>query len=165
MTIRPVVAAQIVPEVFDRIELRRVGGQLDQADVGRYFQSLARVIAGAIPDQDGLYAGRNRGREHAEKGVDCIGVEIRRQDAFGLAGRGTGSSHHVEITILRLPHRVGTRTTFRPDACQRPLLAESRLVLEEDLELLVRVRLADGGELLGQFTFLKSACRAGSAWR
>lgn len=154
-----------MPEVFDRIELRRVGRQLDQADVGRYFQSLARVITGAIPDQDRLYAGCDRGREHAEKGVDRIGVERGRQEAFGLAGRGTGSSHHVEITILRLPHRMGTGTTLRPDARQRSLLAEPRFVLEEDLELLVGMRLADGGEALAQFTFLKSACRAGSALR
>jgi hypothetical protein len=43
------------------------------------------------------------------------------------------------------------------------LLAESRLVLEEYLDLLFRVRWADGSELARQFAFLKSSCRRGSA--
>jgi hypothetical protein len=33
------------------------------------------------------------------------------------------------------------------------LLAKPRFILEEDLQLLVGVRLAEGGESLGQLTF------------
>jgi hypothetical protein len=121
------------------------------------------VIAGAIPHQDGLYARRKRGREHAEKGVARIGVEVRRQDPFGLARCGTGGGNHVEIVVLRLSYRSGTRATFGPDPRQRSLLAEPRFVLEEDFKALFRVRLADRSELGGQRAFLKSSCRSGSA--
>jgi hypothetical protein len=43
------------------------------------------------------------------------------------------------------------------------LLAKPRFILEEDLDLFFRVRLTDGGKLLGQLAFLKSSCRAESA--
>jgi hypothetical protein len=90
--IRPVVAPQIVPKVFDRIEFRRIGRQLDQADVRRHLESSARVIAGTIPHQDGLHAGKKRGGELAEKGVDRIGVEVRRQNPFGRPVAGQAAA-------------------------------------------------------------------------
>ena len=136
---------------------------MDQADVGGHLQSSARVIAGAIPYQDGLHVRRKRSGEHAKKGVDRLGVEVRRQDPFGLSRCGAGGGDHVEIVVLRLLYRGGACTTLGPDPRQRPLLAEPRLVLEEDFDALFRIGLAEGSKLFGQFAFLKSSCRPGSA--
>ena len=68
-----------------------------------------------------------------------------------------------QVAVLGLSHRGGPRAALGPDIGERALLTEPRFILEEDLELLVGMRGSDDGELLGQATFLKSACRAGSA--
>jgi hypothetical protein len=158
------MATQIVPKIFDRIELGGVGRQSNQAYIGRHFESSAGVIAGAVPDQDRLYAWCDRCRELSEKGIDRIRIEIRRKNPLSLACRWACSSDHVQIAVLCLPYRPRARAAFSPHASQRALLTKPRFILEEDLDLFLRMGLADGGELIGQVAFLKSSCRAASAF-
>ncbi len=55
--VRPIVAPQVVPEILDEIEFRRVRRQRDQGDVRRDVQSLGGMVAGLIPNQDSVNVG------------------------------------------------------------------------------------------------------------
>ena len=48
------MAAQIMPDPLDRIELRAVGRQRQQGDIARYEEPLAAVPAGPIEDHHGM---------------------------------------------------------------------------------------------------------------
>ena len=50
--IGPVMALQIVPEVFNRVEFGRIGWQLDQRHVRWHLEMLGAMEAGAIPNHD-----------------------------------------------------------------------------------------------------------------
>ena len=48
------MAAQIVPNPFDRIELRAVRRQLQQSDITGHHETLAPVPTGTIEDHHGM---------------------------------------------------------------------------------------------------------------
>src|SRR5260370_41302709 len=54
---REFVAAQIFPDVFNRIEFRSVGRQTHKGDVFGDRERGSNVIAGAIEDESGVPAG------------------------------------------------------------------------------------------------------------
>ena len=47
--IRPVMGAEVVPQVLHRVQLRRVGQQPDQAHVRRHHQGVADVVPRVVP--------------------------------------------------------------------------------------------------------------------
>src|SRR5260370_33188005 len=51
---REFVAAQIFPDVFDRIELRSVGWQTHKGDVFGDRERGSNMIAGAVEDESGV---------------------------------------------------------------------------------------------------------------
>jgi len=53
------VLAQILPEILDRVQLRRIGRQGDGSDVGRNRKLAAAMPAGAIVDEHRMRAGRD----------------------------------------------------------------------------------------------------------
>jgi hypothetical protein len=53
------VLAQVLPDVFDRVQLRRVGWQGQQGEVVRDDQGCSTVPAGPVQHQDGVGTGRD----------------------------------------------------------------------------------------------------------
>jgi hypothetical protein len=52
-----VVAAEALPDVLDRVELRAVGRKHDEGDVVRDDQRMAAVPAGPVEHEHGISAG------------------------------------------------------------------------------------------------------------
>lgn len=123
---------------------------------------MAGVIASPIPNQHGLFLGRDCRRELSQEDVDHFRVEQRSEQPFGLAGFGTDRPDDPQVFVLDLAHGRGTRTRGSPNARQRALLPEAGFVLKEDAELFRGVLLLNLRELLGQLFFLNSSCRDGS---
>lgn len=59
-SVGPAVAAEVVPQVFDAVEFRRVRRQRDQRDVGRHHEVVSAMEAGSVPDQGGVNIGSQR---------------------------------------------------------------------------------------------------------
>ncbi len=157
----PMVAAQIVPEVLDGVELRRVRRQRDQREVRWRTKIVADMEAGLIPEHHDMHMRIDLADELLEEGVDGGGVERGGQQADGLAGVGTGRAQDVEVVVLGLLDGRGPRAASGPLAGQGALLAEAGFILEPDLDRLTGVR---GGDLLylRRGVFLKASTTAGS---
>ena len=70
--VRPIVAPQVVPEILDEIEFRRVRRQRDQRDVRRDVQSLGGMVAGLIPNQDSVNVGVQFLGELLEEAITAV---------------------------------------------------------------------------------------------
>lgn len=160
-SIRPVVASQVVPEILDGVEFRRVGRQRDQGDVRRDLESLGGMVAGLIPDQDGVNVGAQLLGELLKEVIDHGGIQMGRQQSDALTRAGANRSQHIEIIVLRLSHRPWPRALFGPHAGQRSLLPEARFILEPDFDSLVGMGRTDGLHLLDN-VFLKALWAPGS---
>ena len=152
----PVVASQVVPKILDGIELWRIGRQLHQRDVGGNLQCFGRVEAGLVPDQHGVHTGSELLCELGEELIDDRGVQVGSEQSDALSALRTDAREHVEVVVLRLPHRPGARAGFGPHAGQRALLSEARFVLEPDLHVLPGMIRADGLDLRHD-VFLKAS--------
>src|SRR5260370_8596072 len=71
------VAAQIVPNPLDRVELRAVGRQLQQSDIAGHHESVATVPAGTIEDHCGVRVGGDLVADLAEMMGPCGGAVTR----------------------------------------------------------------------------------------
>ena len=112
-------------------------------------------------------AGGDGDRDLGEVGIHRGGVDVRQHQAGGDAAGGADRAEDVGPFVAGVARRARPRAALRPDAGQRALLADARLVLEPDLE-----RLAPG--VLGERrrdrfgeVFLKASWASGSAlgWR
>jgi hypothetical protein len=160
----PVVAFEVVPQVFDWIQFGCVRWQLQQRDIVRHLKLVGAVVARSIPDQHGLHLGRQGLGELLQKTVEHRCVQVGGDDRFGLPGGRTGCTDHIDVLILRLSHGAGPRPFRRPDACQGALLTKPRFILKEDLDLSIGMLLTNLRDPLGKL-FLNSSWAAGSAWR
>jgi hypothetical protein len=157
-----VVAAEVVPEVFDRVEFRRGRRERDESEVGGRAEGLGGVVAGVVPDQGDVSAGRDRGGELVEERLDDGRVESLGDEALGPAGGRTDGGEDVETFEPALFRGGRPGPGVGPDGGQRPLLAEPGLVLEPDLDGLAGVGGCEGGDRVGRF-FRNASCAAGSA--
>src|ERR1039458_8690184 len=105
---RELVAAQIFPDVFDWVEFGRVGRQGDEGDVVGNGEILGDVIARTVEDQSGRSAALR-----------------------------TDGAEDVGPFVALVARRARPRSTPSPDAGQRALLADARLVLEPDFNGLI----------------------------
>lgn len=126
-----------MPQVLDGTELRRVGRQRKQRDVGGNRQCPGGMESGLIPDHHRVHARSEFLRKLAEELIDDDSIEIRRHQADNLSGGRTHRAQDIEIVVLRLSHRPWPRASLSPYTGQRALLAEARFVLEPNFHALV----------------------------
>ena len=106
------------------------------------------------------------GGELLKEKVDDLNVDMRREQADGVAGAGTGCADEVEPVVLRLSDGDESLAPSAPASGQRALLAEAGLLLEVDLYSLVGVLASDCVQPGREF-FLKASWASGSdrSWR
>jgi hypothetical protein len=104
------VAAQIFPNILDRVQLWRVGRQAYERDVAWNGESRRDVIARAIEDERSM---RSR-RDPAANGAK-----------------------NVNSLVALVAWRTRSGSSLGPNAGQRTLLTDSSLVLEPDFDGLV----------------------------
>ena len=131
---REFVATQIFPDVFDRVEFGCVGRQRDQRDVVRNDEIFGDVITGAIEDEGSVAARRNPPADLRQMQGHDLGVggwdDERRRDA----ALRTDGAEDVGPFVALIARRTRPCSSLGPDAGQRPLLANSCLVLEPDFD-------------------------------
>src|SRR5512135_3423622 len=145
---RPVMTPEVMPQILHRIQLRRVRHQLDQAQIPRDLQVRTGVVARSVPQQHRMDPSGQRARELLEEQIEHRRVQLRHDQRRRRARGHADRRQHIERRELDLPHRTRARTLQRPDARQRPVLAEAGLVLEPELDLLVGMRLLDRLDLI-----------------
>lgn len=109
--------------------------------------------AGAVQNHGRMHVRRQFTRELLQKRVHRVGVDVRGDQAAGVAGFGTDRAEDIQIVILRLPDRARPRADPRPDTCDRAVLSEAGLVLVIAQDALVRMGSADLCQLFGQLFF------------
>ena len=160
-SVRPVVASQVMPEILDGVEFRRVWRHRDQGDVRRNLESLGGMVAGLVPNQDGVNVGSQFVGELLKEVIDDGGIQMRRQQSDALTGAGANRSQYIEVIVLRLSHGPWPRALFGPYAGQRSLLPEARFILEPDFDSLVGMGRTNDFHLLDD-VFLKALWASGS---
>jgi hypothetical protein len=133
---RAFVAAQILPDVFNRIEFRSVGRQTHKGDVFGDRERGSNVIAGAIEDESGVAACRHFAADSSEMQRHGFGVRRRHDQACCDATLRTGGAEQVGPGVALVVRRAGPGSTLGPDAGQRALLADPGLILEPDFDRL-----------------------------
>ena len=80
-------------------------------------------------------------------------VDPRKKATVRFPRGGANRAEQVDPLVLRLTPGTGPGSTFRPNAGQRALLPEARLVLEPDLDRPIRVTGGGAAKRLGQLFF------------
>ena len=133
---RKFVAAQVFPDVFDRIEFGSVGRQTHKGDVFGDRERGSNVIAGAIEDESGVTAWHHLAADRSEMQRHGLGVGGRHNQARSDAALRTRRAEQVDPVVALVVRRAGSGSTLGPDAGQRALLADPGLILEPDFDWL-----------------------------
>ena len=152
-SVRPMVAAKVVPEVLDRVEFWTVSGKSKHCDGAWDLQTLATMEAGSVPNHHHVHVVGDGLCELAKECVHHIRVHMRCDDRFRLSGLRTDGTDHVQIIVLRLPSSGGSLSASSPQAREGALLAKARFVLKEDLQFLPRLQTLQFSELCGECLF------------
>ena len=159
---QPVVAHEL-PDILDRVELGRAGGEQDDGDVVGHVELGGAVPAGLIHEQDGVGALCNGLRYLGQMQGHGRAVAERHDKAGALALFGTDGSEDVGRAGALVAGAEGPGAALGPAARDLVLLADASLVLEPDLYFGAR-RLAarDLRQQVGE-VFLKASA-ACSLW-
>ena len=90
--------AQVLPDVLDRVQLRRARGQPDRRDVGRHSQLWRRVPTGAVEDEDGVRAGGDLGGDLVEVELHHLGVGEGQRQRRAFAASGTDRAEEIAFS-------------------------------------------------------------------
>jgi hypothetical protein len=130
------VAAQIFPDIFDRIELRSVGRQTNKGDVFGDRERGSNMIAGAVQDESGVATCRHLAADSSEMQRHGLGVGGRHDQARCDAALRTGRAEQVGPVVALVVRRAGPRSTLGPDPGQCALLADPGFILKPDFDRL-----------------------------
>ncbi len=134
--VRQPVVAHILPNVLDRIELRRFGRKRNECDVFGYIQLRGDVPAGLIHEQHGMGSWLHGECDLVEMQFHRLGV-ARRQDETGrLAERRADSAEDIGRGGSLIFQGKRSCAAFGPPPRDLVLLADAGFVLEPEFERL-----------------------------
>ena len=154
--------AEVEPDPFHRVQLRAVGRQLDQGDGVGEVVGPDVVPAGAIEDDDGMgVLGQLLGEPVEEEPHGPGGHFGQDQGEVLAGGRADGG---IDVGPLVAPVAdPGRALALEPPAvADAALVADPRLVLEPELQAVVRVARADLLQRRAKPLFWKRRCARGS---
>lgn len=157
------VAAQIFPDVLDRIEFGRIGRQPQQSDVFRDFQLSGDMEASTVEHEDGMSAWRHFVPDVGQVQRDRSGIEARQDERGSSAAGRAYRTQNIGPVAPLIARRARSGAPLRPQPGQGALLADPRLVLEPDLDRLAARPLRQNFGYLGGEVFLKAAWASTSA--
>ena len=129
---QPIVAHEL-PDILDRIELRRSGRQRQQGDIVGDDEPVGHVPAGLIEHDQGMCARIDRPGDLVEVELHGCGVAAGQDEARALALRGADGAEDVGRFGTLVVCRPGARAASRPAPRDLVLLADARLVLPPQL--------------------------------
>ena len=148
---------EVLPEVFDRVQLGGAGWQEEQGDVLGDLELGRHVPSGAVEQENGVGTGRDISADLPEMGLHglCVGPG---QDERGTgAARGADGAEEVEALIALVLGLTGSAAAARPLADQGVLLAQTHLVLPPQLDRRCGRQVAYGRCERAWEVFLKSS--------
>ena len=102
--------ADFIPEIFFRIELRRIGRKIQELDVARVFRSPHR--SRAFENQQDVFAERPCARQHLEEGLEACRIRGRHDQIDASAVLGRDRAVEIDVLADQLPRRP--RVACRP---------------------------------------------------
>lgn len=158
------VLAQIFPDVLDRIELWRIGRQVQKGDVVGDAEVVGDVPAGAVENEDGVRSRRDLAADLGQMQGERFGVGPGQDQRRGGGARRADRAEDVSPFVTPVARAARSASTPGPYPGQRSLLADAGFVLEPDLDrLAARGGWDCGGDPVGE-VFLNAAWAASSAF-
>jgi len=160
---QPVVAHEL-PDVFHHVQLRALGRQRQQGNVGRQRDIPREMPPGLIEQQYGVPARFNHVTDLGEVQVHRRRVAERQDQGRALALQRTDGTENVGGGITLVLRRGGPGAALRPAAGDAVLLTDPGFVLEPDLygigadALVCRDARQRGGEVFLNAAMAPSAC-------
>jgi len=158
--VREPVVPHILPNVFDRIEFWRFGGQRDERHVFGHVQLCGDVPTGLINEQHRMGSRLNLKRDRLQMQFHGLGVAKWQNETGRLSERGADRSEDIGGGGSLILQGEGARAALSPAPCDLVLLANASFVLEPQFERLAGGR-RDIREDIGDF-FLNASTAASS---
>jgi len=135
---------EIKPDALDGVEFGRVGRQRRERDVGRYCEVVGAMPARLIQDHGRMVILGESFRKAVQEGLHRRRIRIGHHQCEGVVRARLHGSEDVGEgeTLVAKPRR--TLPALPPDVTDAPLLADARLVLEEQPQALVFMSYTDG---------------------
>lgn len=152
------------PEVFGRLQFRRIGRQVDEADAVRHREAGFGVPSGSVEhqDDDAFAPCADRAGEVREQPFEERLVNAVRQIPDGLAAGRLHERRDVEPLIAMMPRRDRPLADRRPNAAMDRLQAEPMLIRRPHLDRLVGMPAGFLDQYVGEL-FLKASSSSGVA--
>ena len=120
------VGTQTLPDVFERVEIERIGQRDDQCDFTVHEPVFAAVPSGTFKDHTSMRARRDSQSDLGEMHTHRLGVDMGRHAACGAEKLGPFAA--------RVPKGVGPGPVPRPNAGQRAALANTCMILKPHIK-------------------------------
>lgn len=160
-SIRPVMSAKVLPEFFNRIELRRIWRQRYERNIGRYFDMFGGMKACLIPDQYNMDIRVGFLFKFPKECIHRIRIELRTDQSYTLAALRTSRSKDIQVFKLCLPPAARPCSFYSPLAAECTLLAEPGFILKPYFYCFSMIISTDLPDLITDF-FLKASLACGS---
>ena len=138
------VRAQILPDIFDRVQFRGAGGQEDQGDVCGYDELGCGVPSGAVEQQNRMRAPGHRSGDLVEMGLHGVGVGEGHGEGCADAPCRADRSKEIGAFVALVGGLARPRSAPGPLPDKAVLLADAGLILEPEFD---RPALRDMGEM------------------
>jgi len=156
------VGAQELPDVLDRVELRRARGQKDRRDVLGYLEPCGCVPSGTVEQEHGVCASGDMATDLVEVKLHGFGVgEGQRECCTGSARRADGAEE-VGTLVALVGRLAGPRATTCPLPHEAVLLPDAGFILEPYLDRLCLRQASEMGAQRVRKVFLYASTMAPS---
>jgi hypothetical protein len=123
------VAAQIFPDILDRVQLWGVGRQADERDVGWNGETRRAVIACAIDNERSMRSWRDTAANFRQMHRHGIGIGSGQDERRRRAALRTNCAKDVGPLVTLVTRRARSRSSSGPNPGQCTLLTDTGFVL------------------------------------
>ena len=135
--------AQVLPDLLDRVELRRVRRQVDQREVDWDPQVGADVLPRPVEDEHGVGPGRHGPGQLGQEQAHGRGRDLGQHQRDARVPLRADRTEQLDGGEALLPRPARPSASLVPDVRDAALLADPGLVLEPQLDPLARVLARD----------------------
>src|SRR4249919_4149132 len=152
-----------IPQVFLRIELRRIRREIQEHDVVGNDKVAAAVVGGTVENQQNVVASK-LARKHVEEDLEACCIRSRHDQINASAVLGGDRAVEIDIFADELRGDRGPRADWCPARADAVHAAEARLISEHDAQAWTAPGSGPPGfsHSIRKAVFLKAFCAAKS---
>jgi hypothetical protein len=155
--VREVVGPQILPDVFDRVQLRGARRQQDRREVLRPVELAGDVPSGAIQQQHGMGTLGDVEGYLVDMQLHHVGVGMGQCEGRADTSGGADGAEQIRVLVALIGRLGGSCSTLRPLPDEAVLLADAGFILEPDLDRFAPGYAREMGCERAREVFLKAA--------